>query len=118
MMLLGAFFTVSFLLTEPQAIPGGPPCPHSHPTPSTFSHQRPSRTSGTAWSLPEAAPAHHRAAPGPETAKVPTLPLRRRRVQLPAPTTASCKQPDRLSSRGSSHLHGRRGRDYVGGGRS
>lgn len=27
MMLLGAFFSVSFLLTEPQAIPEGPPCP-------------------------------------------------------------------------------------------
>ena len=36
MMLLGAFFTVSFLLTEPQAIPGGPPCP---PTPPTVSQE-------------------------------------------------------------------------------
>lgn len=65
MMLLGAFFAVSFLLTEPQAIPGGPPCPPSLPHPQHLLHQRPSRTSGTAWSLPAAAPAHHRAAPGP-----------------------------------------------------
>ena len=51
---------------------------------------------------------HHPAAPGPGTGKVPTLPLRHHPVRLPGRTTASCKQPDRLSSRGSSHLQGRR----------
>ena len=45
MMSLGAFLSVSSVLTEPQAIPGGPPCPPASPSPSTFSRQRPSRTS-------------------------------------------------------------------------
>lgn len=42
MTLLGAFFSVSFLLTEPQAIPEGPPCPPREPPPSPA----PSPTSG------------------------------------------------------------------------
>lgn len=107
MMLLGAFFSVSFLLTEPQAILKDPPCPpraSPSPAPSPISGPRgPPEQQGLCQQQPQPAT---QAAPGPGTGKVPTLLLRHRAVRLQGPTTASCKQPDRVSSPGSSHLHG------------